>query len=100
VAASAGRYRCAMTAAEMRAWVKSITDQIEGGPPGSSQRRFKFFVNADLRNALGPKAVHPEWTVAQVLDAAAAQVGVPGFVPQYRDPSVRLLDWPERARSV
>jgi hypothetical protein len=79
----------------MRAWVKSITDKIEGGPPGSNQRRFKLFANVDLRNALGPKAVHPEWTVAQVLDGAAARVG-PGFIAQYRDPSVRQLDWPER----
>jgi hypothetical protein len=83
-----------VTAAEMRAWVKSIVDRIPRGD--YRQNKFKSFVQMSLMHALGRKSEFPrDWTVGQVLDSAAASVNDPSFVPKY-DRSLRLLDWPER----
>jgi hypothetical protein len=81
---------------ENRAWVKSITDKIDRDAPGSMQNRFRFIVNTNFLNALGPNSRFKGLTVAQVLDASIVEVGEVGFMPTY-DAVLRSLDWPDRA---
>lgn len=80
---------------ENRAWVKSVTDKIERDAPGSMQNRFRFIVNTNFLNALGPNSRFEGLTVAQVLDESVVEVGAAGFMPKY-DPALRSLDWPDR----
>ena len=80
-----------MTPAEMRAWVNPIVEQIPRGD--YRQNKFKSHAQSGLMNALGSRSVSRGWTVAEVLDSAAASVG-PSFVPKYPG-SLRLLQWPE-----
>ena len=84
-----------MNKEEMHAWVKPIVAQIPRGD--IRQNKFKSFAQISLMNALGSKAEHPDWTVAQVLDGAAASVGR-GFVPKY-PLTLRGLEWPESRRA-
>lgn len=75
--------------------MKSVTDKIERDGPGSMQNRFRFIVNTNFLNKLGPNSRFEGLTVAQELDASVVEVGSAGFVPKY-DPALRSLDWPER----
>jgi hypothetical protein len=83
---------------ENRAWVKSVTDRIERGPVGRDQQRFRFTVNTNLLHALGGGEKFRGLSVAQVLDASAAEVTGRGFVPRYEreyERELRDLSWPD-----
>ena len=54
----------------------------------------RFLAKTNLQNALGPRSNFAGLTIAEVLDASAAGVTTPGFVPKY-DPALRALDWPD-----
>ena len=71
-----------------------MKSRIERGARGSLQNRFRFIVNTNFLNALGPYSRFGGLTVAQALDACEVEVGAPDFKAKY-DPELRLLDWPE-----
>jgi hypothetical protein len=74
---------------EMNRWVASALDLVPKGR--GSQNEFRMILVITLRNALGPSAAHPEWSVADIVhDAAKSAGGQPVY-----DPRLLSLAWPD-----
>jgi len=72
----------------MTSWVNSALAYVSKGDYCS--RKLRERLNESFRQALGPDAVHPDWTVEQLVLSEIASLGCQ---PQY-DLALLTLDWP------
>jgi hypothetical protein len=69
-------------------WVRAALEYVPRGD--ACQNDFRMVLNMSLRNALGPRAEHPDWTVAQLVQH---KLDILGCRPTF-DRALLDLTWP------